>query len=81
MDATFFIIDFEGGGSFCFCASVLVVVVTAAGLVILMGAVEQAASPGTAGVQAELNWHRHSSIKDDHVSESILRRQTKYALE
>ncbi|XP_045101170.1 uncharacterized protein LOC123498102 isoform X2 [Portunus trituberculatus] len=46
--------------------AVLVVVMTAAVLVILMGAVEQAASPGIAGVQAELNWHRHSSMTDDH---------------
>ncbi|XP_063879109.1 uncharacterized protein LOC135110569 isoform X2 [Scylla paramamosain] len=51
--------------------AVLVVVVTAAGLVILMGAVEQAASPGTAGVQAELNWHRHSSMADDHTSPDL----------
>ncbi|MPC13627.1 hypothetical protein E2C01_006368 [Portunus trituberculatus] len=52
---------------------ILVVVMTAAVLVILMGAVEQAASPGIAGVQAELNWHRHSSMTDDHVSESTWR--------
>lgn len=52
-------------------AVVVVVVVTAAGLVALMRAAEQAAAHRTAETEAELNWHRHTSMEDGHLPPNL----------